>query len=205
MPDSLQLEPLRPEQHEDAARVYADAFLDDPGWIAVGPRRPRALWRYIYRTCLGTARAAERWCGPSWCIRDGEELVASLIGCAPGLWPPPELRSLAVMSPGAILAGPAVLVRSLRAERRIEKGSPQYDHFLVWMFAVHPSRQRAGLGRRLMTKALEVADEAEVPAYLTTAKPDNLPYYRSHGYEVTGEAPLPGGAQLWYMERPVPV
>ena len=48
------------------------------------------------------------------------------------------------------------------------------------------------------------ADQAEVPAYLYTAKPDNLPYYRAHGYEVTDEVTIPGGAPMWFMERPVP-
>jgi GNAT superfamily N-acetyltransferase len=204
LPDSLDPEPLLPEHREGAARVLADAFIDDPGWLSVGPRRQSALRRYIYRTCRDTIKAGQKWCGPSWCITDGGEVVAVLLGCGPGLWPPPELRMLALLAPGSILAGPAVLARSLRAERTIEKGSPPYDHFLVWMFGVSPSRQRSGLGRRLMSQALAVADGAEVPAYLTTAKPDNLPYYRSHGYEVSGEAPLPGGAPLWYMERPVP-
>jgi predicted N-acetyltransferase YhbS len=111
---------------------------------------------------------------------------------------------LATLAPGPVMAGPATLLRSLRAERMIEKGTPAYEHFLVWMFAVSPSRQRGGLGRKLMREALASADEAEVPAFLYTAKPDNLPYYGSHGYDVTGEVELPGGAPMWFMERPVP-
>ena len=59
------------------------------------------------------------------------------------------------------------------------------------MFAVSPAKQRGGLGRRLMGEALARADAAEVPAYLWTANRDNLPYYRSHGYEVTGETTIP--------------
>jgi predicted N-acetyltransferase YhbS len=93
-------------------------------------------------------------------------------------------------------------VRSLGAQRVIEAAHPAYDHFLVWMFAVRPARQRQGLGGRLMREALEAADSAEVPAYLWTGNPDNLPYYRSHGFEVIGEAPIPGGVPNWFMERP---
>ena len=197
-------EPLTPVQHKGAARVLADAFLDDPGWVSVGPKRPGKRWKYIYRTCLATIRVGERWCGPSWCVTEDGEPVAVLTGCAPGIWPPPELRTLLRLSPGPILAGPAVLARSLRAELTFEKAHPKYDHFLVWMFAVSPAKQRSGLGRRLMREALARADAAEVPAYLWTANPDNLPYYRSHGYEVIGETTIPGGASTWYMERPVP-
>ena len=43
---------------------------------------------------------------------------------------------------------------------------------------------------------------SHVPAYLWTTNPDNLPYYHSHGYEITAEDVMPGGATTWYMERP---
>lgn len=193
--------PLEPRHHHAAAVVLADAFVDDPGWVAVGPRGRRRRWRYVYRTCLGAIRAGERWCGPSWCIVDAGEPVAVLTGCAPGLWPPPRLRALRHLGAGPVLAGPAVLARSLVAARIIENAEPRYPHFLVWMFAVSPSEQRRGHGRRLMREALARADADEVPAYLYTGNPANLPYYRSHGYEVIAEHPI-SGAPNWFMERP---
>jgi GNAT superfamily N-acetyltransferase len=202
LPDRGSPEPLLHVHHEAAARACADAFIDDPGWVAVGPRRREPRWRYTYRVCLGTLRIAERWCGPSWCITEGGDPVAVLAACAPGSWPPPELRSLVKIAPGAILAGPAVLARSLRAQRIFEKWYREYDHFLVMLFAVSPARQRAGLGRRLMSEALARADADRIPAFLWTSNPDNLPYYRSHGYDVIGESSIPGGARSWYMERP---
>jgi predicted N-acetyltransferase YhbS len=70
------------------------------------------------------------------------------------------------------------------------------------MFAVSPTRQRTGLGRQLMGQALAAAARDEVPAYLWTGDPDNLPYYRSHGFEVLGEAAGPRGSMNWFMERP---
>jgi GNAT superfamily N-acetyltransferase len=196
------VEPLTPAHHRGAAVVLADAFIDDPGWVAVGPQGSRARWKFIYRTCLGAIRVGARWCGPSWCVVEAGEPVAVLTGCAPGPWPPPRLRTLLHLVPGPVLAGPGPLVRSLRTERVIEAAHPDYDHFLVWMFAVSPSHQRSGLGRRLMREALVQADSDEVPAYLWTGNPDNLPYYRSHGFEVIGEAMIPGGVPNWFMERP---
>jgi hypothetical protein len=35
-----------------------------------------------------------------------------------------------------------------------------------------------------------------------TAKPANVPYYCSHGYEVLAEATIPGDVTNWFMERP---
>jgi GNAT superfamily N-acetyltransferase len=195
------LEPLTPAHHRAAAVVLADAFLDDPGWVAVGPHRRSARWKYIYRTCLGAIRTGAKWCGPSWCIVEAGEPIAVLTGCAPGLWPPPRLRALLHLFFGPVLAGPGPLARSLGAQRVIEAAHPDYDHFLVWMFAVSPAHQRRGLGRRLMGEALAAADSNEVPAYLWTGNPDNLPYYRSHGFDVIGEARIPGDAPNWFMQR----
>jgi len=87
----------------------------------------------------------------------------------------------------------------------VEHIHPAYDHFLVWMFAVSPARQRAGLGRRLMSQALSRADAGGVPAYLWTGNPDNLPYYRSHGFAVIAERIGPRGVPNWFMERPAGV
>jgi GNAT superfamily N-acetyltransferase len=195
---------LERRHHRGAANVLADAFLDDPGWVAVGPGRNGARWKYIHRICLGAIRAGDRWCGPSWCIAEDDRPVAVLTGCAPGRWPAPPLRSALLMASGPLLAGPAPLARSLGAQRVIEAAHPTYSHFVVWMFAVSPDRQRQGLGGRLMAEALGRADAAEVPAYLWTGNPDNLPYYRSHGFDVIGEAVIPGGAPNWFMQRPAP-
>ena len=100
------------------------------------------------------------------------------------------------------MPAPGRLLRGLGAERIYERRHPEYDHFLVWMFTVSPDHQRRGLGRALMTEALAQADSAEAPAYLWTANPDNLPYYRSHGFESFAEEIIPGGVPNWFMERP---
>jgi GNAT superfamily N-acetyltransferase len=202
LPENGVVEALTPAHHEAAAATLAEAFIEDPGWLSIGPARREARRRFIRRTSLGVIRAAHRWCGPSWCICDDGLPVGVLVGCAPGRWPPPQLRSMATMAPGPLLAGPAVLSRALRAELHFERAEPDYDHFLIWMFAIRPAHQRQGLGRRLMGEALTAADDAGVPAYLYTSNSDNLPYYRSHGYEVTGESTLPGGGPNWFMERP---
>jgi ribosomal protein S18 acetylase RimI-like enzyme len=182
--------------------VLADAFIDDPGWVAVGPSSEKARWKFIYRTCMGAIRIGARECGPSWCITEAGEPIAVLTGAAPGRWPVPQVRAFVDLAPGPILAGPPTLARSLRTQRVIERAHPEYPHFLVWMFAVSPEHQRRGLGGRLMREALAAADSVDVPAYLYTGNPDNLPYYRSHGYEVLSEAMTVRGAPSWFMQRP---
>ena len=198
------LEALTPPHHDGAATVLADAFIDDPGWVAVGPADRRRRWTYIRRTSLGAIRVGARWCGPAWCVVEDGACVAVLTGCAPGLWPPPRARAAWHLASGPLLAGPGTLVRSLRTERIVDAAHPRYPHFLVWMLGVSPARQRSGLGGLLMREALAQADASQVPAYLWTGNPANPPYYASHGFEVIGEETLPGGVPNWFMERPVP-
>jgi ribosomal protein S18 acetylase RimI-like enzyme len=100
-----------------------------------------------------------------------------------------------------VLAGPSVLRRSLVADNAMHRGHPGEEHFFVWMLTVSPAAQRSGVGRALLSTALERADARGVPTYLDTANPDNLPYYASFGFENTGQGKLPRGAPLWYMYR----
>ena len=62
------------------------------------------------------------------------------------------------------------------------------------MFGVRPPYQRSGLGRRLMGEALAAPTPPRSRPTSGPPTPDNLPYYRSHGYEITGERRIPGGA-----------
>jgi predicted N-acetyltransferase YhbS len=69
------------------------------------------------------------------------------------------------------------------------------------MLSVSPARQRQGLGGRLMREAIAESERHGVPAYLWTAKPENVPYYHSHGYRVFDEAKIVRGVNNWFMLR----
>ena len=179
----------------------ADAFMDDPGWRAVGPDDPKRLHDYIRRVCGGILRVCSRRGGHIWQVERDGKTVGVLSSLDPSGWPPPQLPSLAAQALGPTLAGPAVLARSLRADSAMHRGHPDEPHLFVWMLTVSPAAQRTGVGRALLSTALARADELGVPTYLDTAKPANRPYYASFGFREVGEAALPRDAVLWYMLR----
>ena len=179
----------------------ADAFLDDPGWGAVGPDDPRRLHSYIRRVCRGVLAVTSWRRGFIWHVERDGKVVGVLAGLEPGQWPPPQWRAIPTQALGPVLAGPRVLIRSLSADSAMHQGHPEDPHVFVWMLTVHPSAQRSGVGRALLAKALAHADELGVPTYLDTAKRANLPYYGSFGFEPTGQTHLPRGAPLWFMFR----
>jgi GNAT superfamily N-acetyltransferase len=189
------------DRFEEASVVLADAYLDDPGWVAVGPRHRRRRHAYTRRICRGALSIVDRWGGRIWNVQRDGEVAGVLTSCDPGQWPPPQLRATAMQALGPTLAGPAVLYRSLVADAEMHEHHPQEPHFFVWMLAVSPRHQRSGVGRALLQTALERADELGADTYLETANPDNLPYYSSFGFRQIGETKLLRATPIWFMMR----
>jgi GNAT superfamily N-acetyltransferase len=189
---------LEPAEYDEAARIITGALLDDPGWVAVGPdnrkRRRRVLLGY-HRAVVEVTR---RHGGPIYGAFRQEALGGVAVTFAAGRYPPPAYTFLRYV-PSFIRAGPATIVRGLRASAVQDKGHPPEEHHFVWQLAVDPAHQRGGLGRALLQR---VADTADVPMYLDTANPDNVSYYASFGFEEIGRAALPRGATMWFMRRP---
>lgn len=197
----MEVAELPAERIDEAARVLGEAYLDDPGWVAIGPRRTEPRRRYTRRVCRGALSVVARYGGRILHVeRDGQP-AGVLSTMPPGAWPPPHLRMLSAQALGPMLAGPAVIWRSLRADAVIQAAHPREPHFFVWMLGVAPAHQRTGVGRALLASGLARADELRVDSYLETANPENLPYYASFGFEQTGDATLPGGAPIWFMRR----
>jgi GNAT superfamily N-acetyltransferase len=192
---------LRPDRFDEASVVMADAFMDDPGWSAVGPDDPARLHRYIRRVCRGVLKVSARRGGRVWQVEHDGQTVGVLSSLDPGQWPPPQLPALVAQALGPVLAGPAVLWRSLNADQAMHAGHPPEPHVFVWMLTVAPAAQRAGVGRALLSTAIARAEELGVPTYLDTANPANLPYYASFGFQQTGERAMPRGSTLWFMFR----
>jgi GNAT superfamily N-acetyltransferase len=192
---------LPPELFDEGSVVMADAFLDDPGWKDVGPDDPAKRHTYTRRVCRGMLNVTRRRGGTIWQVQRDGRVAGVLASLDPGQWPPPQVSATLQQALGPMLAGPSVLRRSLVADSAMHKGHPHEDHLFVWMLTVAPAAQRTGVGRALLSTALERADAQGVPTYLDTANPDNLPYYASFGFENTGETPLPRGAPLWFMYR----
>ena len=210
------------DDFDAAARLFADAFLHDPGWVAVGPDRAghrHGVLRRYHRAALDVIR---RYGGPIYGAFDeggpaeggdvraegvpggrgagaaGGRLTGVAATFAAGLYPPPSWTILRFV-PGFLLAGPGPIVRGLRFSAIQEKGHPPDEHVYLWFLAVDPRHQRGGVGRALLAR---VYGDAAAPVYLDTANPANVPYYASNGFEELGRAAGPRGASMWFMRRP---
>jgi GNAT superfamily N-acetyltransferase len=195
------VEPLIRTDRRAAARILAGAFLDDPAWVAVGPRsRPyrRLLLRAYYP---GVVALAHRWGGPLWCARRDGRTIAVALAFDDGLWPPPAVGRQLYEAP-FMLGGPGPMRRGMLVEAAMASGHPPEPHLYLWYLGADPGAQRSGGGRALLARLAEHADERGLPTYLETMNPDNVPYYRSAGFAVVDEGPLPRDARVWFMVRP---
>jgi GNAT superfamily N-acetyltransferase len=195
----VDVRPLDPSEYDAAAVILADAFLDDPGWVAVGPDRRERRWRNLRRFHRTALDVIDRYGKPIYGALEGERVVGVAATFAAGLYPPPEIRTTLKFLPGFLFAGPGPIVRGLRFSAIQEKGHPHEEHVYLWFLAVDPNHQRGGVGRALLAR---VYADAAAPVHLDTANPANVPYYASNGYEETGDAAGPRGAHMWFMRRP---
>jgi ribosomal protein S18 acetylase RimI-like enzyme len=177
--------------------------MEDPAWRAVGPRSDRAMRRMLDRYYRGAIARALRYGGRVEAARDEGRVVGAAISYDSGSWPPP-IHSFAYEAWGVLLAGPGPATRGLVADSRLEAAHPPEPHAFLHTLGVDPASQRRGAGAVLVASLIQRSDPAATPIHLSTAKPENLPYYRRFGFEVIDELRMPGGVPLWSMLHPLP-
>ena len=174
------------------ARTASRAFADDPvmRWLIPDDDEYESSHQIFF------GNVARRWHATDslWCTDD----AAAIAGWVP---------------PGRPAVEPDGLVDYEHPDWRIERfgalrevmtaNTPPEPHWYLNMLATHPDWQRQGLGAALMATVFEIADDEGLPCYLETETPENLVYYRHHGFDVRSEWDVPlDGPRMWGMVRP---
>jgi ribosomal protein S18 acetylase RimI-like enzyme len=202
LPSSISVEPLAPGDSRSAARVLGDAFLDDPVWSAIGPRR-RGHRRIANRLSFaGILAGSRRHGGRIRVARDAAgEVVGATVAFVPGRWPLSQ-GSFVWELGWLMVAGPVPAWRGLRDDRAMRAAHVDHPHMYLWFLGVDPAVHGTGVGRALLAELHAAADELGVPTFLETATRENVGFYERDGYEVLGEIAMPSGPTMWRMERP---
>lgn len=192
---------LTTKDTEWVSKVLEKAFYTDPmlnfiyGKSINDPDKLKSFFRATYRY---TSIFGECYSTP-----DGAGILMML--------PPGQTNmTLGKMYKAGMLApflrmGWAPISRSLALMDFIEKehkSAAPSDHYYIMTMGVLPERQGTGLGKKLMAKALEIADANNKPCYLETQNKNNVPFYQSFGFEVVTDKEIPkGGLNNWGMLR----
>jgi len=129
----------------------------------------------------------------------GSETMGGAIWMAPGKWKTGGLELLGQI-PLMFAMGMAT-PRTLGVLSKMEKVHPQEPHWYLAILGTATEHQGKGVGSALMTPVLEKCDAEGIPAYLESSKEANIPFYKRHGFEVTGEVTVKDGPTLWPMWR----
>ena len=177
------------------SRTYGRAFVDDPvmRWLIPDDDEYEAIQVRFF------GALARRWLfhGTLWCTDDGVAVAG---------WNPPGRPEADVVDPTPVDHPDWRIERFIALRTVIDANTPNELHWHLNMIATHPDWQRRGLAGALMTTVFEIADDAGLPCYLETETPENVAYYRHHGFEVRSEWDAATadsqGPHMWGMLRP---
>ena len=193
--------PLTASDDDMAAGLLARAFHTDPMMIYLVPDEP-SRERRTQPFFVGTIRYGRHY--------GITEVTATRDAVA--MWLKPGLTTITIgrmLRTGTVLAprklgfsGIGRLNALASYGDKLHKQAISGDHWYLMTIGVEPDRQRAGAGSRLLSAGLQRADADNLPCYLETANPENLPFYRRHGFEVVADGQMPkGGLHVWAMVR----
>jgi ribosomal protein S18 acetylase RimI-like enzyme len=129
------------------------------------------------------------------CVREAYAKYVGRIGKEPA--------PMLVNYEAAILAGEAWVLVEGDETTGVLVMRPENDHLFVETVAVRPDSQGSGLGRRLMAFVEETARARglyEIRLYTNETMEENLPFYRSLGFEETGRR-LDEGYRRVFMKK----
>jgi ribosomal protein S18 acetylase RimI-like enzyme len=78
----------------------------------------------------------------------------------------------------------------------------QPRHWYLPLIGIDPAHQGQGLGSMLLAPMLKRADAEDLPCYLETVEPKNVPFYERHGFVIQTEVVEPhSGIRFWTFRR----
>ena len=129
---------------------------------------------------------------------------------ASAMWLPPGVVHKVPIGPTKVwlllrllmVSGKGVIKRVEQAQAVMARHHPDRPHYYLQSIGVRQDSQGLGLGSALLKHTTALCDRNQMPAYLESSSPRNVPLYERHGFEVTGEEAIgDGGPPLSFMWR----
>jgi GNAT superfamily N-acetyltransferase len=181
--ETLDIVPLRQSHLQEAASLIAEAFVDEPGAVAVIKRSPEKRLR-ILRKYFGTQVSLILPQGACTCALVDGELAGVMVISAPdkdSLTTGGMLKFLLRM---LFHTTPAIMWRGMKSALEDEANRPKEPNYCLETIAVHPKVQGRGFGGAMMSHLTDLADRQGVLTYLSTSDPKTVPFYEQCGFQV---------------------
>lgn len=172
--------------------TLARAFEDDPvmSWLYPGVRRLESFFlNYELKLHLGHGS-----------VYTTDAIEGGAIWAPPNQWRT-SFSDVLRVAPALMRATGTRIARGIGTMLAVESKHPKEPHWYLATLGTDCDCQGKGVGSALLAPILQRCDAEGVPAYLESSKEANIPFYRRHGFEVTGEIRLPKGPKVWPMWR----
>jgi GNAT superfamily N-acetyltransferase len=202
---TARIEPLRERDAAAAGELLAASHDAYPAYQVLWPN-PQVRRRVLCGYLTGIARDAAAW-GGAVLAKDGPDAVGATLWLPPGAFPLAVSRKLRLTPSMLRMAGrgPRSALSFALLGARLARGGGTGPSWYLRAMGVRPEARRRGIGALLLAPVLARADEEGVRCRLHLADPTAVPYYQSHGFQLTGlEVPLPwhaGSASYVAMVR----
>ena len=183
---SIEIRSATSDEIPRAIAAIVAAFLTDPP--------ARFAWPSPHDYLVAMPVATGEFAGSSF--QHGTAYVSADF-CGAALWLPPgvEPNGRALEKVFRDTARPEHMDDLLGTFEKMEQSHPREAHWYLPQIGVEPNAQGKGIGAALMRHALARCDQERALAYLEASKPQNIPFYQRHGFEVIGEIQV-GSAPL---------
>jgi ribosomal protein S18 acetylase RimI-like enzyme len=172
----VNIEPVLATDHDRARAIstIVSAFVDDPveRWVFGDGYQTR--FPAFVAAFAGDAFDQET----VWRLGDFHAVAMWL---APNI-EPNEARIVSVLSEAVAPQRQEDLFEVLE---QMAQAHPTHPHWYLPWLGVEHHHQGSGLGGRLLQLCLTSVDEEQMPAYLESPNPRNVPFYERYGFEVT--------------------
>jgi ribosomal protein S18 acetylase RimI-like enzyme len=171
------------------------AFFDDPvmTWWVPDPARRSQILSAFFEITVDVNHPHD------------ELYTTTTVPAAAAVWVPPGAQPSGEEEERLVArwgdAAEETAERLLAALELMDQHHPRQPHAYLFLLGTRPQWQSRGLGSALLREVLERCDRDATPAYLEASSERNQQLYLRHGFEVTGEIPLPDGPSLWPMWR----
>jgi ribosomal protein S18 acetylase RimI-like enzyme len=183
---SIEIRSAASDEIPRAVAAIVAAFLTDPP--------ARFAWPSPHDYLSAMPVATGEFAGS--CFQHGTAYVSTDF-CGAALWLPPgvEPNGQALEKVFRDTAKPEHMDDLLATFEKMEQSHPREAHWYLPQIGVDPNAQGKGIGAALMRHALARCDQERSLAYLEASKPQNIPFYQRHGFEVMGQIQV-GSAPL---------
>ena len=174
---------------DEASRLIASAFVDNPNTLAV-TRGDRAKAQRIIQAGVRVAKLGRK-CSFVLVAEHAGRIVGVLNAAE---WPHCQLRigEKIRTTPGMIKVMGTALPRQLKLLSLWGRQDPRRSHWHLGPIGVAPELHGRGIGKALLASFLEMVDEQDSPAYLETDVDKNVALYERFGFKVVSHAAFEG-------------